>query len=172
MRRKTTLLFIGILLAAGASAQTVPSTPDGDLPAELARLTKSVREIADLLAKQTETQRLDLFMKRIELSSARVGQLEQSLRSLQSERTSLEEQSQGMELELQRLQAHAESGGTEVPHAELESATKRAEALRKRFGSRLQALGQEIAELEGRLSTQREELREWQRVVDRRLSSF
>jgi chromosome segregation ATPase len=173
MRRKRAVLLIAVLLAAAvAKGQTPPKEQGGDLRSELTKLNKSVREIADLLAKQAEGQKLDLLMKRIELSSTRVGQMEQRLRSLQTERTDLEEQRQGMEMQLQELQASAESGASEVSRAELEAALGRAESHRKHFASRLQAVGQELTELEGRLSSQQEELRGWQRFVDKRLSSF
>ena len=42
----------------------------------------------------------------------------------------------------------------------------------KRLAPRIQALGQEIAALEGSLATEQEDLRGWQRLLDKGLNSF
>ena len=166
-------LFPVLLLAA--TPESLPqSTPSGtaDISGELAKLNQAVREIADLLAKQSEGQKLDLLMKRLDLASAKATQLEQRQRSLQAEKTSIEDQRNQIDGAIKEFQAQAQTQASESRRPELQAAVDRAEIQLKGFASRLQSLSQEIAETETQLAAQREELKEWQRTIDRRLSGL
>jgi hypothetical protein len=173
MKIRPLSVSFGVLLVAGAAlAQTPPTPADGDVRAELAKLNQAVREIAALLAKQTEGQKLELLMKRVELASSRAGASEARLRSLQSEKTNLEEERVQFEARTKEITERLESETSETARTEMEMFLRRSQAEGKRLAGRLQSVSQEVSELENLVASQREEAREWQRTLDRRLSGF
>lgn len=173
MRQVGSVLIAVLLLGASPGSGQPPKTDEGpEISGELAKLNIAVREIADLLAKQSEGQKLELLMKRLELASAKATQSEQRQRSLQSEKTKTEDEKQRTETTLRQIQYQADTQLSPDEKAGLQAATERADVDLKRTTSRLQSLAQEIAEIDAALATQREELRDWQRVLDRGLSSF
>jgi chromosome segregation ATPase len=162
-------LLVGVTAASGQSPEAKVSP---DVSTELAKLNKAVREIADLLAKQTKGQKVDLLMKRLELASSKIGQLEQRERSLQSEKTNAEDETNRIETELKLIQTQADTAASESQRPDLAATLARGEVELKRLADRIQSISQEIGDIENVLATQREELKGWQQVVDRTLGNF
>jgi chromosome segregation ATPase len=173
MTARLPLVLVALFLGATAApAQSAKTESGSDVSVELAKLNKAVREIADALAKQAAGQKLDLLMKRIELSSSRIGEGEQRLRTLKSETAKAEDEKRKLETEIEMVQAHLESQPDQTRKPERDAFFARGEADLKRLASKLQSLAQETGEAEAALATQREELRQWQGFVDRALTSF
>ena len=161
---------LAVLLGGSAEAPGAKASPD--LSTELVKLNKAVREIADLLAKQAEGQKLDLLMKRIEMTSSKVAQLEQRVRGIHAERDGAEEEARQLEMQTRQAQDAMSAQTDETRRTELSTSLERLDAAVKRATARGDSLSQELVEVENQLAAQRRELAEWQRVVDRRLGAF
>jgi chromosome segregation ATPase len=170
MTHKVPVLLLGFVLGSGVAA-ALSAQPDSspDLSSEIAKLNKTVREITDLLAKHAEMQKVDLLMKRVELASAAVGRLEDRLRSMKAERTSVEDERHRLEAELAETRAHADTGELDNRRPEVQGFLARGEENLKRLTARVQAIGSDIADAESLLANQREELRQLQRQLDQAL---
>ena len=153
----------------GATQDQPPST----LVAEVARLNRTLERIADLLATQVDTQQIDLGMKRLEMLTSRLERSEGELRTLRSNRSSLE--TEEISLEEQRGQAELRLESGEVDEARDENVRaffRQMDRQLERVRGELDELGRQIAELENQVATQRRDLRGWQEFVDRRLGGL
>jgi chromosome segregation ATPase len=166
LRTTILALLFGFTVASGQSPDAKVSL---DLSTEIAKLNKAVREIADLLAKQTEGQKVELLMKRVELASSKLSQLEQRESSLQSEKMNIEDQAYRLVTEMKLIQDRVPASPDESQRLDLETTLARGEAEGKRLADRVQSLSQQIGDVENQLTAQREELKTWQQVVDRSL---
>ncbi len=170
--RAPIVLALTLLLAPAARAQppeVARPAEESALAGELARLNATLIDIRALLEQITETQGLDLLMKRMELSSAQVMETEKRLRSAESERSSVEDQRASMEASLQSYLARVESGSTKAPTEQLEAFTDQYETRIERLDARMERLDDEIAMLGNLLSAKRRELEDWREHIDRRL---
>ena len=84
LRRLTTLSSLAVLLSTPAlvAQGAGPQPVDAEVPAQLAMLNQTLAEIADLLERNLEGQRLGLVMARIQLSSGRSTRAAEQLLSL------------------------------------------------------------------------------------------
>jgi len=172
IRRLSSLLLGVFLFSAVASGQVAKPDASADVSDELAKLNKSVREIADLLAKYAEGQKVSLLMKRAELGAANVARLEERLRSLRSEKNNAEDEKQKLESELDAIRGQADSPQFENRRQEVQAYIARGEANAKRLTSRIQAIDAEIGEVEATMTKEREELRQLERQLYRGLTGF
>lgn len=167
------LMATGLLLvvAHGVAAQeAAPADGLARVAAELNRLNLTLEAIRGLLTQQVETENLDLLFKRAEFAAARVTALESEVRRAEGEQRTLEDEKQSIESRLQMIADRLDSGSLEADRAELEEVTSHMVGALKRVQERLRDVELEIGELQGRLATKRRELREWQDLLDRRLS--
>jgi uncharacterized protein (DUF3084 family) len=170
--RMLTLLAMLLLLGApvfGQAAEGEEPLERAALTTELATLNATLAEIKVLLERITETQGLDLLMKRMELSSTQVVEIEKRLREAESERATVEDENIRLEMNMQAYTVELESGAMEASAEQIEAFTARHEAEVALRESRLRSLDDEIAMLHNRLSTKQRGLEDWQDYVDRRL---
>ncbi len=140
-----------------------------ELTRELAKLNATLDEIRSLLERVTETQGLDLMMKRMELSSAQAADLEKRFDGLESERAAIEDTMRQIESNREAYLADIESRGDDESLLQAEAFTAQADRELAVRSERLRALDDEIAVLRNRLDAKRRELEDWQGYVDRRL---
>ncbi|MDX1502560.1 MAG: hypothetical protein R3325_09355 [Thermoanaerobaculia bacterium] len=171
MRRRILLLpALMAALAPAARGQTAATAPaETAVAAELTKLNATLTDIKTLLERLAETQGLDLLMKRMELSSARVTELESRLRGARAERTSVVDERARLQTNMEAYLAELERRSREDTEGELEAFTLQFEAGLERFEARLRDLDDEIARLENLLDARRRELEDWQGYIDRRL---
>jgi phage-related minor tail protein len=166
-------MVLALLMGAPAApASTVPPQAATDVPAELAKLSKAVRDIADLLAKQSEGQKLDLLMKRVELTSTKIAQLEQRQRNLRAEKDGAEDEERQLEAQVKQLQDGIPAQTDEARRGEMSANVERYEAAIKRAAARADAVAGELTDVDSQLATQKRELQQWQNFVDRRLQGL
>ncbi len=170
------LAFLALTLLAGMAAlgQTAEAPEPSEetaLATELSRLNSTLVEIKALLEQVTETQSLDLLLKRMELSSAQVAEAQKQLRNAESERAAVENERARLEMSAQSFAAELESGSLEAAE-QLEAFTTRHETAMARLEARLRTLNDEIAMLGNLLSTKQRELEDWQSHIDRRLGDL
>ncbi len=135
---------------------------------ELQRIGNELASIRVLLEHQLENQDLELVIRRSELASAEVADLERRLRDARSRVESLEDEVPRIETHLEQLEAEIEnSSGLSVEDAEMNLpylATELARARRE-----LANTEQEVAIVENQLVSKSDELLGWKDLVDRRL---
>lgn len=157
---------ISIALAA-LLASSIPlyaqTTDAPDVAAQLVEINGTLRELRDLLARQLEAQSLDLMLKRAELASTEVAQLESRLRSAEATQASLEDERRRL---TSRMEGFREQ---DIDNPEMR-------AMERQFAQELEILDENlrdaqarIADLSGRLARKQEDLRAWQMTLDRRL---
>lgn len=168
-RAIATTLLITLLAIPGQAQPAADAEPDG-LTAEVAKLNVTLEEVVKLMRQQVEGQTLDLLMKRIQLSADRVGQTERDLRAAQKQRESYADEKLELEDRMKMFEDQVDRG--HLDETEMEAFTQRLETSLERLEKRLRSSGQEIAELEGSLANQRQDLREWQEFVDQRLGDL
>lgn len=161
----TRLAAIGLVCLLATSVPLWGQAPEApDVAAELAELNDTMRELRDLLVRQLEAQSLDLMLKRAELASTEVSQLESRLRSAEATQASLED-------ERRRLTTRMEG----FRDQDLENPEIR--MMERQFAQELEILDERlrdgqarIADISARLARKQEDLRAWQMTLDRRLS--
>jgi chromosome segregation ATPase len=165
------LLVISMSGAAPTTAQSATVDP-ADLTAGLAQLNATLLEMKELLAIQIETQGLDLLLKRSELVSTQVAQLESLLRSAESTRTSLEDELRHMKIEQEMMETQMRSGSMDAEAFEIEAYSRQIEERIEHARDRLRQAEREVVNLQSRLDAKQRDLDDWQDVVDRRLSNI
>lgn len=168
LRRLRSALAI-LVWASGAAAQA--SAPGVTLAEEMAKARVALENIVTVLEQRAGAQDLDVLMKRVQIAATRLTSVESALRAAQADWNALETERSGVELRLGQLRLRAESGGEGVrPMFELMAESTETE--RKRVLQRMIQLTQEIAARRAELDRRRDELADWQRVLDRRLASL
>lgn len=164
------LILATLLLASPTTAQ-VPN--EGDLPSdvavELARLNITLEEVRDLLVQQIETQTLDLLLKRSQLVSSQVTQLDTLLRRAEASRDGLEDEKLRLETNLETFEDRVRGSDPEIPREELEAMMRQFHVELERITNRLREAEAEVIDLDSQLSRRREDLESWQDLLDRRL---
>lgn len=165
-----------LALAAGGSvgaAEAPAPVADGAVVAELRELRLKLDELVELLRGQAETQRLGLWMQRIELAQRRLAPLEEERRRVQAEREAIGEEQDQLEA---RLAAFEE----EVAEAErrLQASDPDVERVRSDFElrqgflrGRLRSLDARLVAIENDITERRGELEAWEQALDRRLDA-
>ena len=162
-------LAVWLAVTPGAAlAQMESSSPD--VAAELARLNATLIELRDLLEQQIETQGLDLLLKRSQILSQEMLQIETHLRSVKSTQRSLGDEKSRMETQIEIFRERERAGNMEPE--ELETMLLQFEAAYKQVTGQLRDIESEAAELESRLMRKQEDLEAWQDLLDRRLGGF
>ncbi len=165
MHRLAAVLTLVFSLAAG-QAVAQPNPEAGSTPAELAKLNGTLREIADLLARQVEQTGLDLLMKRTQLAQTQVERAEAELRAVEAEKASAEEQKSQLETRRELAATQLE----QAQPAEREAVQKMWETELATLNLRLRTADGQIAILQNRIAAASEDLRGWKTLLDRRLS--
>jgi chromosome segregation ATPase len=157
---------VAVLMIAGHNVLAQEVKPEDASARELAKLNATMREVADLLGKQVAHGQLDLLMKRTQMALDQVERAETLLRQAQDERASVEG-------ERARLEGHREviSAQEKMPAEERDAAIAGIDVELKRMAQRQSTLEGKIIELQNRIAERQDELRGWQALVDRRLSS-
>ena len=139
---------------------------------ELAQLNETLSALLDAFTRQTEGQKLQLLLQRMEITSQRAATLEAELTSARATRSSLQDQ-------LARSQEHLENFNNELSSGAREISSEEADGYNRsmlfeigRQQESLRDADARIAELENRLATARRELEEWQSYVDRELGGL
>ncbi len=156
-------------VASLAQAQeSAVKTPETEVVQQLAQINTALREIAVTLARQVEHSRLDLIMKRTQIALGDVERSEAQLQTLETERTTLEDQRSRLAEQAETIAATTE----DIPATERDALNAEIAGEQKRVAQRLRVLEGQIVDLENRLAARREELRDWQAVLDRRLTEL
>ena len=162
------LLGATTLSGQGAAPQPVAA----EVPAQLAQLNATLAEIADLLERNLEGQRLGLVMARIQLSSARSARAEEQLLTAKASRADLQERKARMEGQLDSFADRMDARQVDMSAEDIEMMADESARELKMLNSKIKTLDGEIVELENALARYRQELDDWQVLVDRRLSQY
>lgn len=169
----TTIWFAAIMGATTLFGQGAPPQPvAAEVPAQLARLNETLAEIADLLERNLEGQRLGLVMARIQLSSARSARADEQLSIAKASRAELHEKKARMEGQLDSFADRLDAGRVDMAAEDIEMMADESARELKLLNSKIKTLDREIMELENALARYRQELDDWQALVDRRLSQY
>jgi len=156
---------VAVLMFAGNTILAQDAKLEDASARELAKLNATMREVADLLAKQVAQGHLDLLLKRTQMANDQVERAEAQLRQAQDERASVE-------AERSRVQSQRDMAAQgKMPEAERDAILAGTDRELKRLAARQSTLEGQIAELQNRIAERQEEVRGWQALLDRRLSS-
>lgn len=174
LRRLTTMTSLAALLGAttlvGQEAALQPVA--AEVPAQLAQLNQTLAEIADLLERNLEGQRLGLVMARIQLSSGRSARAEEQLATARSTRADLQNQRAKMEGQLQIFADQLDMGQVDMPPEQIEVMADESALQLDLLKRRIKAMDREIMELENALARYKQDLDDWQSLIDRQLSDY
>jgi chromosome segregation ATPase len=137
---------------------------------QLTEINLTLKRIADSLEGQLDGQRLDLMLKRLEVSERRVAALQEQVQKGQASRSLLEDQKARAELQLSEMADRLAAGKLELSDTEAETVVTQMELDLEQLSSRISELDRKIAGLENELTRAREEIRDWQDYVDRELA--
>jgi chromosome segregation ATPase len=158
-----------------AAAVTVPSGAQEPEPptlqTQLAALNATMVRIAELLERQIEGQKIELVMARVTINLDRMQRTEDQLRAAETERTSLEDAKERLQLEQQSYFASLEAA-KDLPIDELNRARDQFDASSKRLETKLRDANRRVADLQSQLVTQQAEVQEWQDFADRLLGGL
>ena len=110
------------------------------------------------------------LLKRSQLISQEMLQLENHLRNTKATQRSLTDEKSRMETQIQIFREQERAGN--IDPAELEGMLLQFEAAYEQVTRQLRDVDAEAAEIEGRLMRKREDLEAWQDLLDRRLGGF
>jgi chromosome segregation ATPase len=167
------LIAVAAVVCLPALAVAQQPAGDSDTARILDRLTQihgALERIADSLEGQLDGQRLDLMLKRLEVSERRVAPLEEQVRKAQAERSLLQDREERAELQLSEMADRIAAGELELSDSEAEAAVAQMELDLEQFRSRISELDGQLAGLENELTRVREGIRDWQDYVDRELA--
>ena len=164
-------IAVAICLPAIANAQVPPNVSDApQLSAQLSQIQRVLERIADSLEGQLDGQRLDLMLKRLEVSERRVAPLQEQVRKAQAERSLLQDREERAKLQLSEMADRIAAGKLELTDSEAEAVVAQMELDLEQLGSRSSELDRQLVGLENELTRVREEIRDWQDYVDRELA--
>jgi chromosome segregation ATPase len=171
MKQVHVAVIVGLLSGAiGPACLAQTGESPRPIARELATLNTTLKEIAQLLRQQVEVQDLDLLMKRLQLSEGQISDTEKRLSSARGELRSVEAEIGDLERRRQ-LPEELEQAGSGMEPAQAEAIAAQAESELRVVRKRIGEITNEIADLEVRLSEQREEAKGWRSVLDRRLAA-
>lgn len=169
-KRVLWVLVLVAMVAAGAPA-AAQETEVASLHAELVALNATMKQIAALLERQVEGQKLELVMTRVKLTAETMHRTEDALRAAEAEKASLEEQLEQLQFNYKSYFASLENS-KEVPIEGLTQMRDQFVAQTNRVEARLRAVNPRVAELQNLLASQQTEVQEWQDFADRLLSAL
>lgn len=159
----------------GPDQPAAEEAPPEAVASELARLNRTLSRIVELLERQTEGQRLDLALKRLEVESDRVSALEEELRRAESSKQSLEDEEFMLRTRFSSLAAEVEQAETETSVEQLrflEQQAAQAERMLDRIASQVEEKERRILELQNELTRRRSDLQALQDRLDRQLEGM
>lgn len=163
-------LFLFAAATGSAQGQSTPAPQDADVAAALLRINQTLSEIKDLLARQAESQTLDLALRRAAIASTRAADLSRQLREVELDRRSVEEQKARVEENLKMIEAQVESGVMDLDPKMADSLADQTAGQIKRLEARGKDLDLEIVGLRNQVDQARADVRNWQSLLDRRLA--
>lgn len=168
LTRLVAMLLVAPLAAAGASPAQQTQL---DITDHLAKISTTLERIAELLARQSESDDLDLLITRVQLGVSQVSEAARRLEGAETRREALQDRKSQLELQLEMNRSRSERGFDQnQPPADLENLTRTWTAHLTRVNSRIAVVSAEIADLQGRVAELVEEVEAWQAILDRRLA--
>lgn len=167
------LIYLAIVFCLPAIALAQTPSSDSDTARILERLTQihgALDRITDSLEGQLAGQRLDLMLKRLEVSERRVAPLEDQVRKIRAERSVVVDREERAKLQLAEMADRLAAGELELSDSQAEAAVAQMELDLEQNRSRISELDGQLAGLENELARVREEIRDWQDYVDRELA--
>ena len=173
-RTLTTMISLAVLFGAPTlfGQETAPQPVAAEVPAQLAKLNQTLTEIADLLERNLEGQRLGLVMARIQLSSGRSARAEEQLGTARATRADLQNQKAKMEGQLQIFADRLDMGQVDMPAEDIETMADESALQLELLKRRIENLDREIIELENAMTRYQQDLDDWQSLIDRHLSDY
>ncbi len=177
--RRPSIPAVVLLLAmlcgvASTSAQTqVRPIPElaANIAEQLTALNETMSEMHDLLERQSETQALELLLKRAQLASDEVARLDRAYRRATERRSNLDAQRTNLLFRRESIDDLRRTRRDQGPSdEELEARRKNLTNSINVVERQLSAVESEIVEVSGRLERKRQDLESWQEILDRRLS--
>lgn len=174
LRRLSTLFSLTALLGATAllGLDANPQPVAAEVPAQLAQLNQTLAQIAALLERNLEGQRLGLVMARIQISSGRSTRAEEQLATARATRADLQIQKAKMEGQLQIFADQMDLGQVDMPPEQIEVMADESALQLDLLKKRIRGMDREIMELENALARYQQDLDDWQTLVDRHLSDY
>lgn len=140
---------------------------DEPLLEELRQLNATMKQIASTLSNNEEHQRLQLLMKRVEMTSARLLTHEREVQVLVDDQNAVREQKRRLSDQLALLREQSIRDVT--VSQELELPMKQLTAELQAANDRLESLSRRLLEAEARAAEQAAEVRAWETHLDREL---
>jgi len=174
LRRLSTLFSLTALLGATAllGLDANPQPVAAEVPAQLKQLNQTLAQIAALLERNLEGQRLGLVMARIQISSGRSTRAEEQLATARATRADLQNQKAKMEGQLQIFADQMDLGQVDMPPEQIEVMADESALQLDLLKKRIRGMDREIMELENALARYQQDLDDWQTLVDRHLSDY
>ena len=174
LRRLSTLFSLTALLGATAllGLDANPQPVAAEVPAQLKQLNQTLAQIAALLERNLEGQRLGLVMARIQISSGRSTRAEEQLATARATRADLQNQKAKMEGQLQIFADQMDLGQVDMPPEQIEVMADESALQLDLLKKRIRGMDREIMELENALAHYQQDLDDWQTLVDRHLSDY
>lgn len=141
------------------------------MAAELGRLNATLQQIAGLLERQLQGQRLDLMLKRVDVANQQVDSLEGEIGRLQSKRTSLADEHFAVRSRLETMATEVELSEPESLPA-YEAMVRQLEQGLKHVETRITEMDARILEVENELVRRQGDLQVLQDRLDRDLDGL
>jgi chromosome segregation ATPase len=150
------VVFSACLAASSAFAADEPTHND------LAEMNATLKEIARALKQQLETQKGDLLLKRMTFAATQLTNAQERLNSIDRAAATLDKDRLELESMLAAAQKEAQPG---------DGAPARLKSQWQAVQDRLNALRQERIGVENDIQSLRREVRDWQTLLDKTLTS-
>jgi len=150
------IVFIACLAASSAFAADEPTHND------LAEMNATLKEIARSLRQQLEAQKADLLLKRLTFAATQLTNAQERLNSIDRAAATLDKDRLELESMLAVAQKEAQPG---------DGTPSRIKSQWQAVQDRLSALRQERIGVENDIQSLRRDVREWQTLLDKTLTS-
>lgn len=174
-------VFLPLFASRTARAEAAAPGAETSIAAELSKLNASLAEIATLLRQQTRDSETGLLIKRLELAERRLTESEQAVKAAEGDLRQAQQEKDQFEMQI-ALYSKTEESEQDDPSASAEGrhprgiAAESLAALRdqmklmvKKTKDRIAKLALEIEDLRGTVQVRRDEVQNWQGILDRRL---
>lgn len=174
MRRRLAAVALALAVAGSVgAAEPSASQPPQDIASELRAIHVTLHQLVELLQGQAETQRMSLWMQRIELTQRRLAPLEQERRGIEADLEAVMEERDQLRARLAAVEEGAEAAERRLEGSSPDLANLRAQLeVRRRFlDERLRSLEARLVTLDNDIAERRHDLEGWERLLDRHLSA-
>ena len=168
------LLFFALCIAppsAWLAAQTEPPLGPATTESHLAEMSTNLSRIAELLELQVQSRKLDLVIRRVDLTQ-RLEPIEARLRQLRASRDGYAEERFRLRKQLENMAEQYASGTLDIEASEISVTTDYLESELELAEERLRTTDNEITTLENEAARYRREVEDWQAWVDRELADL